>query len=72
MARGIYKAVAGSAGSPVYLSQGELNVLKGALDLAHKAANRAMTPLGRVFMLDTNAVLDHATLSRIVESGFSR
>ena len=54
------------------MSQGELNVLKGALDLAHKAANRAMTPLGRVFMLDTNAVLDHATLSRIVESGFSR
>jgi metal transporter CNNM len=46
--------------------------LAGALDLTHKIAYRAMTPLDSVFMLSTGDRLDEPTLRAILESGHSR
>jgi len=64
---------AGEPGGPgPEFSEGELNVIRGALDLAVKPCHRAMTPLARAFMLEATAVLDRQTLGRVVDSGFSR
>jgi metal transporter CNNM len=54
------------------LSTEEVTIIKGALDLTHKRAKAAMTPLDMVFMLSIDAVLDAATLESILKSGHSR
>ena len=54
------------------LSTEEVTIIKGALDLTHKRAKAAMTPLDLVFMLSIDAVLDAATLESILKSGHSR
>lgn len=54
------------------LSTDEITIIKGALDLAHKCARAAMTPLDKVFMLPIDTVLDKETLSSILEFGHSR
>ncbi|KAK9798172.1 hypothetical protein WJX73_006151 [Symbiochloris irregularis] len=54
------------------LSADEIAVIRGALDLGHKNARNCMTPLEKVFMLPTDAVLDEQLLSQILASGHSR
>ena len=54
------------------LSTEEVTIIKGALDLTHKRAKAAMTPLDMVFMLSIDAILDAATLESILKSGDSR
>jgi metal transporter CNNM len=54
------------------LSTEEVTIIKGALDLTHKRAKAAMTPLDMVFMLSIDAILDAATLESILKSGHSR
>jgi metal transporter CNNM len=46
-----------------------VSIIKGALDMTHKTARDAMTPLDMVFMLPADAVLDEATLTAIMASG---
>eukprot|EP00798_Chlamydomonas_sp_ICE-L_P013955 gene13955-19892_t len=54
------------------LSKDEIKVITGALDLTHKTASKAMTPLSKVFMLSSDAKLDQPTLKSILDSGHSR
>ncbi|CAL5220421.1 g2433 [Coccomyxa viridis] len=54
------------------LSEDEITVIRGALDLSHKTATSCMTPLDKVFMLSADAVVDEAVLLAILESGHSR
>ncbi|XP_018414812.1 PREDICTED: metal transporter CNNM1 [Nanorana parkeri] len=50
----------------------ELNIIQGALELRTKAVEDVMTPLGDCFMLRSDAVLDFATVSEILRSGYTR
>ncbi|EFN59369.1 hypothetical protein CHLNCDRAFT_137839 [Chlorella variabilis] len=50
----------------------EVSIIKGALDMTHKTARDAMTPIDMVFMLPADDVLDEATLTAIMASGHSR
>ena len=54
------------------LSTEEVTIIKGALDMTHKRAKAAMTPLDMVFMLSIDAILDASTLESILKSGHSR
>eukprot|EP00884_Botryococcus_braunii_P005984 jgi/Botrbrau1/15387/Bobra.43_2s0015.1 len=54
------------------LSADEISVIRGALDLSHKTALVCMTPLNKVFMLPSDAVLDKPTLLSVLDSGHSR
>ncbi|GMH43539.1 hypothetical protein BSKO_11461 [Bryopsis sp. KO-2023] len=54
------------------LSEDEVNVIVGALDMHTKTAESAMTPISKVFMLSSDANLDYATLKKVVDSGHSR
>lgn len=46
--------------------------MQGALDMSRKTAEAAMTPLNKVFMLSSEAVLDEETLQSVLASGHSR
>uniref|UniRef100_A0A8C5QJL9 Metal transporter n=1 Tax=Leptobrachium leishanense TaxID=445787 RepID=A0A8C5QJL9_9ANUR len=50
----------------------ELNIIQGALELRTKAVEDVLTPLGDCFMLRADAVLDFATVSEILRSGYTR
>ncbi|KAG2489018.1 hypothetical protein HYH03_012456 [Edaphochlamys debaryana] len=54
------------------LSEDEVHVIRGALDLTNKVASKSMTPLDKVFMLSTEDRLDERTLQAILMSGHSR
>ena len=54
------------------LTADEIGIIRGALDLSAKTAADCLTPLDKVFALPTDAVLNTATLERIVASGHSR
>ena len=54
------------------LTSEEVKIIKGALDLTHKRAKAAMTPLDMVFMVSIDTVLDKQTLESILKSGHSR
>ncbi|PNW70423.1 hypothetical protein CHLRE_17g719250v5 [Chlamydomonas reinhardtii] len=54
------------------LSEDEVHVIRGALDLTSKVACKSMTPLDKVFMLSTEDRLDERTLQAILMSGHSR
>lgn len=49
-----------------------VTIAQGALDLAQKTVQSAMTPIDDVFMLPIEAILDYNTLGRVVHSGHSR
>lgn len=55
-----------------HLTSDEVRIIKGALDLTHKRARAAMTPLDMAFMLPLDATLDEITLTGILASGHSR
>ncbi|XP_062865488.1 metal transporter CNNM2 isoform X2 [Trichomycterus rosablanca] len=50
----------------------ELNIIQGALELRTKTVEDVMTPLRDCFMLAADATLDFATVSEIMESGYTR
>ena len=50
-------------------SADEVAIIKGALDMSHKTARTAMTPMDMVFMLPADAPLDEDTLTAILASG---
>ncbi|KAM6186543.1 metal transporter CNNM1 isoform 2-T2 [Rhynchocyon petersi] len=50
----------------------ELNIIQGALELRTKVVEEVLTPLGDCFMLCSDAVLDFATVSEILRSGYTR
>eukprot|EP00879_Flechtneria_rotunda_P029183 GHRR01031463.1.p1 GENE.GHRR01031463.1~~GHRR01031463.1.p1 ORF type:complete len:339 (+),score=75.40 GHRR01031463.1:449-1465(+) len=54
------------------LTEDEIKVICGALDLTNKTARKSMTPLNKVFMLPANARLNQATMRSILASGHSR
>lgn len=54
------------------LTEDEIHVIRGALDLTNKTAMKSMTPLDKVFMLSTEDRLDEKTLQTILKSGHSR
>jgi hypothetical protein len=54
------------------LSVDEISVICGALDLTHKTAWAAMTPLAKVFMLPVDRPVDEACLQDILSRGHSR
>ncbi|XP_074856505.1 metal transporter CNNM1 [Carettochelys insculpta] len=50
----------------------ELAMVQGALELRTKAVEDVLTPLADCFMLRSDAVLDFATVSEILRSGYTR
>ncbi|XP_056326794.1 metal transporter CNNM2a [Danio aesculapii] len=50
----------------------ELNIIQGALELRTKTVEDVMTPLRDCFMISGDAILDFATMSEIMESGYTR
>ncbi|XP_015279480.1 PREDICTED: metal transporter CNNM1 [Gekko japonicus] len=54
------------------LVSGELAMVQGALELRTKAVEDILTPLTDCFMLRSDAVLDFATISEILRSGYTR
>ncbi|WIA19107.1 hypothetical protein OEZ85_003755 [Tetradesmus obliquus] len=54
------------------LSEDEIKVICGALDLTNKTARKSMTALNKVFMLPADARLNMATMRAILASGHSR
>lgn len=55
-----------------HLTGDEVAVIKGALDLSHKTAAHAMTPIDLAFMLPADARVDEDTTDVVVASGHSR
>ncbi|GAB4822451.1 hypothetical protein N2152v2_009497 [Parachlorella kessleri] len=62
----------GEDGEPPGLSQDEVQVIMGALDMATKTAEAACTPLSKVFMLDHEAVVNRALMKEVIDMGHSR
>lgn len=50
----------------------EVTMLEGVLELHKKSVESVMTPVEKVFALDTEAKMDRETMVRVLESGFSR
>lgn len=65
----IHGVVEGFGGS---LTEDEVKVICGALDLARKTARHSMTALSKVFMLSSEDKLDQQTLKAVLTSGHSR
>jgi metal transporter CNNM len=54
------------------LTTAECQVIHGALDLAAKSAETAMTPLANVYALNADAILDRKLLESLISAGHSR
>jgi len=54
------------------LTLAEINIIKGALKFSEKVAKEAMTPINKVFMLSSDAVLSQSTFNKILATGHSR
>ncbi|XP_050071849.1 unextended protein [Anopheles maculipalpis] len=54
------------------LDKDEVKVIAGVLELRKKTVKEVMTRLEDAYMLPIDAVLDFATIAKIMESGFSR
>ena len=54
------------------LTTEECQVIHGALDMAHKTAESAMTPLEKVYSISADAPFDKTLLRQIIEAGHSR
>ncbi len=59
-------------GGESMLTAEEVQVIHGALDMAHKTAETAMTPLANVYALSADAILDRKLLESIISAGHSR
>ncbi|PRW58116.1 DUF21 domain-containing protein [Chlorella sorokiniana] len=56
----------------VPLSLDEVQVIQGALDMANKTAEQAMTPIDHVFMLSSEDEINDDLLQRVIQAGHSR
>ena len=65
-------AEADGEGEESMLTSDEVQVIHGALDMAHKTADAAMTPLDKVFSISADAPLNRALLGQIIDAGHSR
>eukprot|EP00195_Chlamydomonas_chlamydogama_P007783 CAMPEP_0202891134 /NCGR_PEP_ID=MMETSP1392-20130828/1288_1 /ASSEMBLY_ACC=CAM_ASM_000868 /TAXON_ID=225041 /ORGANISM="Chlamydomonas chlamydogama, Strain SAG 11-48b" /LENGTH=783 /DNA_ID=CAMNT_0049574813 /DNA_START=91 /DNA_END=2442 /DNA_ORIENTATION=- len=65
----VHSSNAGFGGT---LTEEEVTVIRGALDMTGKTALKGMTPLEKVFMLSTSDRLDERTLQSVLMSGRSR
>lgn len=54
------------------LNKDEVAILTGALGFTKKKVKQIMSPIEKVFTLNVNDRLDHRTLARIVQAGYSR
>ncbi|KAG7672261.1 hypothetical protein Ndes2526B_g06751 [Nannochloris sp. 'desiccata'] len=54
------------------LTTEECQIIHGALDMANKTAETAMTPLDKVFSIPADAAYDRILLQQIIEAGHSR
>lgn len=54
------------------LTNDEVMIIKGALDLTSKNVTTSMTPLEKVFSLDERTMIDARTLQSILDAGHSR
>ena len=54
------------------LNKDTITIVGATLDLQEKVVRDAMTHSDKVFMLDIDAKLDYATLTKILKSGHSR
>lgn len=54
------------------LTADEVQVIQGALDMATKTADTAMTPLSKVFAVSLEAEINEGMLTTIIERGHSR
>ncbi|XP_062510930.1 uncharacterized protein LOC134186870 [Corticium candelabrum] len=61
-----------SQGNEEPLSQDEVLIIKGALEMRSKTVREAMTPLQSVFMLRIDDKLDRATMQTLIDVGHSR
>ena len=59
-------------GGESMLTAEEVQVIHGALDMAHKTAETAMTPLANVYALNADDILDRKLLEGIISAGHSR
>ena len=59
-------------GGESMLTREEVQVIHGALDMAHKTAETAMTSLANVFAVDADAVVEKPLLEKIIAVGHSR
>ena len=59
-------------GGESMLTAEEVQVIHGALDMAHKTAETAMTPLANVYALNADEILDRKLLESIISAGHSR
>ncbi|CAH8307793.1 unnamed protein product [Eruca vesicaria subsp. sativa] len=60
------------AGKGGELTHDETTIISGALDMSHKSAKDAMTPVSKIFSLDINSRLDEKTMGLIASEGHSR
>ncbi|CAA7035348.1 unnamed protein product [Microthlaspi erraticum] len=60
------------AGKGGELTHDETTIISGALDMSHKSAKDAMTPVSDIFSLDINSKLDEKTMGLIASEGRSR
>ncbi|XP_028586429.2 metal transporter CNNM1 isoform X2 [Podarcis muralis] len=60
------------AAEPHDLVSEELAMVQGALELRTKVVEDILTPLSDCFMLHSDAILDFATISEILRSGYTR
>lgn len=65
----VHGTLAGFGGT---LSENEIHIISGALDMTHKMAAKSMTPLEKVFMLSTADKLDERCLQSVLLAGHSR
>ncbi|VDK23226.1 unnamed protein product [Taenia asiatica] len=55
-----------------FVHKDELNIITGALNMDQRKAKSIMTPIGNVYMLPYNALLDYETTNDIISHGFTR
>ncbi|KAL0734514.1 hypothetical protein Bca4012_010724 [Brassica carinata] len=60
------------AGKGGELTHDETTIISGALDMSHKSAKDAMTPVSKIFSLDIDSRLDEKTMGLIASEGHSR
>ncbi|KVI07120.1 Cystathionine beta-synthase, core [Cynara cardunculus var. scolymus] len=60
------------AGKGGELTNDEITIITGALDLAQKTVKDAMTPISEIFSLELNSKLNEDTMSLLLSKGHSR
>ncbi|KAJ9545873.1 hypothetical protein OSB04_025580 [Centaurea solstitialis] len=60
------------AGKGGELTNDEITIIGGALDLAQKTVKDAMTPISEIFSLELNSKLNEETMSLLLSKGHSR